>query len=381
MSKNAAIGNAKENNVGSPQAYLSIDLGALVRNYQHLATLGKGANCSAVVKADAYGLGAHVVAPTLWKAGCRTFFVAHTPEGVSMRFILPQEAEIYVLSPYLKTDAEALATFSLIPVLNDPADLEDWRHYAHQREETLACAIHVDTGMSRLGYAVDQFKAMDLNKELEGVELKSLLSHLACADTPHHSLNARQLAAFLELKLVCQSQNIDCQFSLANSAGILLGDDYHFDLLRPGIALYGGNPTDNGRSVFEPVVKLDARILQIRTASPNETVGYGAAYRCLDEMRIAIVGLGYADGYPRSLGNRSMVGFKGHRLAVIGRISMDLIAVDISEVPEDQIHPGDRVEIIGKSMTLNEVARSAGTIDYEILCGLGNRLARRYIEP
>ncbi|MEX0346425.1 MAG: alanine racemase [Rhizobiaceae bacterium] len=368
-------------------ARLTIDLEALVANYKEIAESSAGAKTAAVVKADAYGLGVEHVAPALSKAGCDTFFVALPEEGITLRRIIP-EADIYVLAGMIGAiAAAACAESSLTPVLNTTDEIKIWADYWKRRGSRRPCAIHVDTGMNRLGLPVREALAFAKFNELNHrVTPVLLISHLACADERDHPLNEQQLESFQALSAAFG--NVDS--SLANSAGVFLGTDYHFDLTRPGISIYGGAPQVGEENPMRPVVTAEARILQIRDVRAGETVSYGATFEAKRDGRIAVAGIGYADGYHRSSSGHGVAlrearsegafgSIAGHRIPVIGRVTMDLTAFDITELPEETVKTGDWIELFGTNISIDEAARSAGTIAYELLTGLGNRYYRRHV--
>ena len=356
-------------------AILSIDLDALAENYGILAgQAARGIGCAAVVKADAYGLGVERVAPVLIAAGCRQFFVAQLEEGIQLRGLLP-EAEVHVLGgllPGLESDFEA---HGLTPTLNSLGEIEIWARHARRQEQSLAADLHVDTGMRRLGLPPDELDRLAGEPErLAGIDVALLISHLACAEQRDHALNAGQLADFRQAR----DRLPPAPASFANSSGIFLGPDYHFDLLRPGVALYGANPTPDRETPMRPVVRLQGRIWQVRDARPGETVGYGATYEVTEPTRIATLALGYGDGHPRALGSRGEVFVGGQAAPVIGRISMDSTTIDVSGLPEGQVRPGTLVDVIGPNNPIDAVAASAGTVAYELLTNLGRRYHRTY---
>jgi alanine racemase len=352
---------------------LTIDLGALRRNWLHLAKLSAPADCAAVVKADAYGIGIEAVVPALRNAGCRTFFVALPEEGRRTRLAAP-DADVYVLSGFLEDAADLYFTFDMRPVLNSPNDIDAWIRHGDGR----ASALHVDTGMNRLGLSLHEaIELASRSDRLAGLNAQLLVSHLACADSPDHPLNPAQLALYRELR----GQFPGCPGSLANSAGIVLGRDFHFDLVRPGIALYGAAFAEN-HPPLETVVTLEAQILQVREAAAGESVGYGAAEALVADTRIAIVSAGYADGYSRGAGSRdgqagARVFLRGRTARLLGRVSMDLIAVDVTDIPG--VTRGGWVELFGPNMPIEDVAEAAGTIAYELLTGLSRRASRTYV--
>lgn len=353
----------------APPGVLRVDLDALARNYRKLRALAGAAECAAVVKADAYGLGLGPVAERLARAGCRRFFVATLREGVALRRLLA-DVPISVLEGPAAGAEPRFVDFGLTPVLNTVAQVEGW-----VRAGGGPAALHLDTGMARLGLGAAEVEELAGRRELlRALRLDCIMTHLACADEPGHALNARQLEIFDTLRRRLPA----ARTSIANSAGVLLGGAYLGDLVRPGIALYGGNPRGTGPSPVEPVATLEGRILQLRDVTAATTVGYGATHRAEPPSRLAVLGVGYADGYPRCLGNRAQAAYRGLRVPVVGRVSMDLLCVDVSAVARGEISVGDYVELFGPTVALDEIAASAGTLAYEILTGLGARLERRY---
>lgn len=355
-------------------ALLTIDLGAIVANYQTLqARLGR-VPCGAVVKADAYGLGLSEVAPALADAGCRTFFVAHLEEGVALRSHLPSP-EIFVLNGAMDGDEQVFEAHDLAPTLNSLDQIDRWARFCRTRGSRPA-ALHLDTGMSRLGLPEDELARLaDDPGRLAGIDLRYVMSHLACAEEAQHPMNATQLAAFNAARARLPAMRA----CFTNSSGIFLGSAYHFDLARPGLALYGANPTPGQANPMRAAVRLEARILQIREIDPPRTVGYGAAHRVDRRTKIATAAIGYADGYLRSLSGRGMGHVAGHPVPVIGRVSMDLTTLDVTNVPPAHLSPGAFVEIVGPHHAVDAVANEAGTIAYEILTSLGSRYRRHYL--
>jgi alanine racemase len=350
-------------------ATVRIDLDALARNYRLLLARAKPGECAAVVKADAYGLGLERVARRLLREGCRRFFVATLAEARELRALAP-DVEIGVFEGALASTADALVELEARPVLNALEQLERWRGKGR-------ALLHVDTGMNRLGLREADVAALAKRADaFAGIELDFVMTHLACADEPEHPLNAEQLARFEQLRALLPR----ARTSIGNSAGTLTDAARRGDLARPGIALYGGNPFSDRPNPMEAVVTLTAPIHQLHEIGEPATVGYGATYVANPPARIAVVGIGYADGYPRSLGNGGTAAVAGQRVPVVGRVSMDLIALDVAVVPRDAVRVGDAVELIGPTVELDEVAAAAGTISYEILTGLGTRLVREYVE-
>jgi alanine racemase len=347
---------------------LTIDLDAVAANYRALRKAAAPAECAAVVKADAYGLGMEPVVRRLLREGGRRFFVATLAEAEALRAMTPL-AEVLVLEGVAPGAADALAALRAVPVLNTLEQIARWRGRGR------AC-LHVDTGMTRLGLdAADVAALAGQPRLLEGIEVVLVMTHLACADEPEHPLNAEQVRRFDELRARLPAAST----SIGNSAGLLSDAAYRGDIVRPGIALYGGNPFRRRANPMARVVTLTAPVLQIREIDSERTVGYGATYVAKPPKRIATLGIGYADGYPRSLGNRGFAAVRGQRVPVVGRVSMDFIAIDVSELPAEAVRTGDAVELIGPTVGADEVAKAAGTISYELFTGFGKRLEREYL--
>ncbi len=357
---------------------LTVDLVALSANWKALAdhVAGGGHATAAVVKGDGYGIGLEPAARALAAAGCTTFFVALPEEGRRLRAVLPG-AVIYVLNGLIG-GADAYARADIRPVLGSSPEIEEWLAF-RKAGGTTGAAIHVDTGMNRLGLTLHE--ALDLRRNtrlLATLAPDLVISHLACADTPDNSMNRRQLALFREVR----AQFPDLPASLANSAGVFLGPDYHFDLVRPGIALYGGVAVQGVTNPMRAVATLEARVLAVREADDGETVGYGATQSVKMNARLATLSIGYADGYHRlaSASNEhagAWVWIRGQRAPLVGRVSMDLITIDVTNIPG--VVRGDWVEMFGRHIPVDEVARHAGTIGYELLTGLGHRFQRIYV--
>ncbi len=360
-------------------AELTIDLGALVANYGLLQRLARPAQAGAAIKADAYGLGAERAAPALLEAGCRQFFVAILSEAIALRPIVP-EAAIHVLSGPTGGDEAAFLRHRLVPVLNSPHQIALWSRWCAANGASPA-ALHIDTGMSRLGLAPAELDRLVADPApLTAFPVPLVMSHLASADAPQSPQNAQQLAAFRSaldrlLPLLPDRPAI----SFANSSGIFLGRDYAFDLVRPGAALYGVNPTPAAPNPMRQVIGLKARILQVRHIDAHQAVGYGAAHRSTRATSLATLGLGYADGMFRALSHAGAAFVGGIRAPFVGRVSMDLITIDVGHVPAHLVQPGAWVEILGEHQSADELAEAAGTIGYEVLTALGSRYQRRYI--
>jgi alanine racemase len=367
-------------------ATLSIDLSALKANYATLAAAAAPAACGAAVKAHAYGLGMLPVSLALWEAGCRTFFVALPAEGAALRQALP-EAEIVLLDGLLPRSAEACVAHRLTPALASLEEAEEFARHARTLERRLPAAIHIDTGLNRLGMNPAETEALARRSDILGaLDITLVISHLACADEPGHEMNDRQREAFNGLRALFPN----VRASLANSPGTL-SSSYACDLVRPGIALYGGNPFTNRANPMRPVVRLYASVLQVREVPAGDSVGYNATWTARRTSRIAIIGAGYADGMPRALSSKplqeggdtteaepALVFIGGQFAPVTGRVSMDLMAVDVTDIDPGLVRRGTTAELIGDHVTLDDIARWSGTTPYEILTRLGSRFARLY---
>ena len=360
------------------RAVLRIDLGALRENWARLNAATGGADCAGVVKADAYGLGLEEIARALTREGCRTFFVATLEEGRRVRAVHPG-ADIYVLDGLLPHAEAWYSGFDLRPVLSSLEEIEDWTTYCRMIGRRLPAALHIDTGINRLGMPETEVRQLAREPSLfEQFDLALVMSHLACADEPDNPKNATQRATFDRLRALLPP----AKASLANSGGTFLGREYHYDLVRPGIALYGGRAHENRPNTMQPVVRLSARILQVRDVAVGETVGYGAMWHVEHPSRIATLACGYADGFLRALstpGKPGPAGYIGpYPVPIVGRVSMDLITVDVTGVPEALARRGGWVEIIGDKVTVDDLTDLAGTIGYELLSRLSRRVHRIY---
>jgi len=372
----------------------TVDLDAVAQNWLLLKKkLHGGADCAGVVKADAYGLGAEAVSRTLFLQGCRHFFVAQYAEGLKVQAALATVAKafphspvsaapvvvdapvIYVLEGPCGVPPEDFIQSGLVPVLNSPADIALWRTAAEKAGRKLPCLLHIDTGMNRLGLNGTETAALAADKDVwAALDVRYAMSHLACADEPQHPKNAEQLDLF---RAFTAALGRPLRLSLANSSGIFLGPDYHFDLARPGCALYGINPVGGVKNVMQGPVRFEGRILQTRMIDRAGSVGYGAGYAVTAGQKCVTVSIGYADGYLRSLTGRGKVFIGGAACDVIGRVSMDSIVVATDHLAQ-QPRAGDWAEIIGPHQSVDDVAAQAGTIGYEIFTGLGKRTPRLY---
>ena len=357
---------------------LTVDLDAICANWRKLEKTAVPAECAAVIKADAYGCGLDPVARALALAGCKTFFVATLDEARAARAALPS-ADLYVLGGFIQNTGEAYAKIDAKPVMGDLNELAEWDVFCRRSGWTGGAAIHIDTGMNRLGLTRVEAQGLipRINAGDHGITL--VMSHLACAESLNHPLNARQLASFREIAGVFSG----VPASLSNSSGIFLGAPFQFDLVRPGAALYGVNPTPEADNPMQAVVELKARVMQIRDIERGESVGYGGTWTARRPTRLAIVSAGYADGYLRAGssndGTRGAdVMVAGKRCPVAGRISMDLMAVDVTDIEKNAVRRGHMVTLIGDGITVDELAHHFGTIGYEVLTSLGPRYARVY---
>ena len=357
---------------------LTIDLSAIEANWRALNRRAMPSECAAVIKADGYGCGIEKVAGTLAKAGCKTFFVADLEEARRARGAAPEPA-IYVLNGLLPGTAAAYADIRARPVIGSMVELAEWDAFCSGNQWHGGAALHVDTGMNRLGISVNEAAALAPRLRAENHGITLLMSHLACAEEPAHPLNAQQINVFREVRILYRG----IPSSLANSSGIFLGASAHCDMVRPGVALYGVNPIPGQSNPMRAVVELQARIAQVRTVPRGETVGYNAGWTAKRTTRIAVVAVGYADGYLRASsasdlapGGEAIVA--GKKCPLAGRVSMDLLAIDITELPENAGRRGDLAILIGDEITVDDMAKSAGTIGYEVLTGLGRRYHRVY---
>jgi alanine racemase len=355
-------------------AVLEIDLDAIAANWRMLDAMHGGATAG-VVKANAYGLGAAFVAPKLFASGCRHFFTAHVGEALAIRDLVPG-ALLGVLHGILPGEESAFAEHGLTPVLGSLAELARWRDEAARREKKLPAILHLDTGMARLGFsAADCVVIQDDPGLLEGLRIEYLMTHLISAETPEDAVNERQRARFTQLRALFPKA---LKYSLANSSGMFLGPEFASGLARPGAALYGLNPSHGrGKNPLRPVVRLTARILQIRDVAAGETVGYNGIWTAARPSKIAVLAVGYADGFLRALGNAATARFDDSVVPLVGRVSMDLTTYDVTDLP--QLAPGDELELIGPSHDADALAIEAGTNGYEILTSLGRRYQRRYL--
>lgn len=354
-------------------ATLTIDTASIAANWRALAARHAGAGggaTAAAVKADAYGLGAALVARALAEAGCRHFFTACLDEAISLRAALP-DRWIAVIAGCPAGAEQTFIGHDLRPVLNSLDDCARWQNAARNAGHALPALLHIDTGMARLGLDAAEFARLRAEPQrLDGIALDYVMSHLVSSELPDAAENGRQALRFAELRAAFPG----VATSFANSSGIFLGPDFGSDLARPGYALYGGNPTPGQKNPMRPVVALAAPILQIRAIAAGETVGYNATWRAERAARIATIGVGYADGLPRSLADRMTARLNGRKIRLVGRVSMDLMTFEVTDHPE--IAPGSMLELIGPGHDIDDLAHEAGTNGYEILTSLGRRYRR-----
>ena len=376
----APAGPATESRPSAADAggILTINLAAIEANWKELGRRAMPSECAAVIKADGYGCGLEPVARTLLDAGCKTFFVADLGEARRVRSIA-QEPAIYVLNGLLPGTASAYADVNARPVIGSLVELAEWDAFCAANQWRGGAALHVDTGMNRLGISADEAAALAPRIRAENHGITLLMSHLVCSEQPENPLNEKQIQLFRDVRLLYRG----IPGSLANSSGIFLGSSAHCDVVRPGAALFGVNPTPGHGNPMRPVVELHAHVVQVRTVPKGETIGYNATWTAKHATRIAVVTVGYADGYPRAAsatdaapGAEAIVA--GTRCPLAGRVSMDLLAIDITALPDHTVRRGDLVTLIGGDIGVDELAAAAGTIGYEVLVSLGNRYHRVY---
>jgi alanine racemase len=364
---------------------LTIDLSALADNWRALAKRAAPARCGAVVKADAYGIGIEAAAPALYAAGCRDFFVAQLSEGARVRAALAPDtpARIYVLNG-LQAGADPQADYAahgLAPVIGSQEELARWAAFAAHRTEPPPCAIHLDTGMNRLGFASLTALKVALQRYGEdALGIALFMSHFVSSEEPDNPINPVQIARFDEARMLFR----DIPASLANSSGMFLTERPVYDLTRPGYALYGGNPTPGAPNPMKPVVTLDVAIQQVRWIEAGDSVGYNQQWIAPRRTRLATLLAGYADGLPRGAGATHRgagadVVIAGRRCPLVGRMSMDLCIADVTELPEDAALGGASAQLLGATIGIDEFAARAGTIGYHVLTSLGRRYSRRYV--
>lgn len=372
---------------------LNIDLSAIQSNWELVGEgLAPGVENSAVVKANAYGLGVAPVSRALYAKGCRTFFVATLPEAQELKQFVGEDARIFILTGLRAGEEDACLLEGFVPVLSSLQQIWTWAkardNFRADELQRLSnkktnSAIKIDTGMHRLGLSEDEFVNLCADKDLlTRISPQLVMSHLACAGSPEHPLNQQQLSAFKRCAIQIKNVLPNIKLSLANSSGICLGSEFHFDLVRPGACLYGVNPTPDRRNPMASVVGLRLPVLQMKTIKGPASVGYDALYSIAADASktIAIVAGGYGDGLFNHLSNRGYGYFAEKRVPLVGRVSMDSMAFDVSAIDEDQLAKIDdpHIDILNTFHSVDALAEEAGTIGYEVLTALGKRYHRHY---
>ncbi|RYE05795.1 MAG: alanine racemase [Rickettsiaceae bacterium] len=361
----------------SASCILEINLSNIQQNYKLLQSMCPSAEVGAIVKANAYGLGLQKVIPVLIKIGCRNFFVANVDEGLAARSVVTSNDNInvYVLNGIFTNDLALFDTENLIPVLNYLEQITIWQDFARYKNKILPCIIHINTGINRLGVGSEEIKQIARTLMLNSsLDVKYIMSHLSASEDHNNCYNKFQLDEFNK----CLEYLPTTKASLSNSSGIFLGQEYHFDLVRPGIALYGGNPTPDKPNLMQQVIRLTAPIIQVQRIKAGSQVGYNMTFVTERDTIVATLPIGYADGYPRNLSNLGEVYIDEYKSKIIGRISMDLITIDVTDLPPEKIFVGREVEIIGSHCDIEKIAAITGTIPYEIMTNLSNRYKRIY---
>jgi alanine racemase len=355
---------------------LIVDLDAIAHNYRTIRShMKKGALCGAVLKANAYGMGVREVSARLYQEGCKHFFVAHLSEAIELKACVGQDASIYVLNGLRRGDEEVYAHYNLIPVLGDPLQIHVWNSFCQHKDQSLKAALHFDTGLVRTGLSEKAIQGLGL-LQVSHMEIVCIMSHLACTYQTNHSMNEIQRVLFEELK----KRFPFALSSFAGSGAIFLNSSYHFDLIRPGIALTGcRSAIPYGEYTLKPALKAYAQVLQINDVPQGVSIGYDVTFITPRASRIATIGVGYADGYFRSLSNRGEVYFEGYKLPIVGRISMDLMTIDVTDLPSHKIGIGNWVELFGDHLWASNVAETAGTVTWELFTRLGPRFERFYV--
>ena len=363
--------------MNSSKPTLIINLKNIQHNYKKLKKACPNSDIGASVKANAYGLGIHKIAPILLHSGCKHFFVANCDEGIRLRSIIEKDSNIYVFHGVFRNETTDFLQHNLIPVLNHLEQIEIWQESASNLNKTLPCILHIDTGMHRLGLQKNEVMGLDLDFHTKNLDILYVISHLTSAEDIDSTHNKIQLELFNRLS----AKFINSAKSLANSSGIFLGPNYHFDLIRAGAAIYGIDPTPYiNPTIIKPVVSLFAPIIQINSLLPGESVGYNRTYTNTSKKScsIATIPVGYADGFLRHFSNKGKVLVGGYEAPIIGRVSMDLTIIDLSKIPNDLIHLGQKVELLGENLTADKIAKLCGTNSYEILTSLDSRYERIY---
>ncbi|WP_342723651.1 alanine racemase [Bradyrhizobium sp. B097] len=359
----------------SSRSTMIVDLSAIQSNYRKCQALAPNSACGAVVKADAYGLGAARIAPFLAHLGCTHFFVADLEEGIALRDVLPSSAKIYMLHGVMSGMELLAEQHDLLPILNSREQLEAWLRHCRLRNRALPAGIHVDTGLSRLGFAIDELQAIAENEDgLSELPIRLFMSQLACAEW-RNEISLRQLKRFRKLTYLFPKAIL----SLSNSAGLFAGCEFHFDLIRSGGGIFGLSTSDD--PCFKPsqVVRLRTQIIQCRKVKHGEAIGYYGSYRARRRMRVATASIGYGDGFPRILGNRGYAFICGTRVPIVGFVSMDLMTVDVTDLPESWTAPGSLVDLICPEQTVGDMASAAKMLSDELTTAIGRRCCKLYV--
>ena len=363
--------------MASDFSVLTINLFDLISNYQSIKKhVGHKTQVACVVKSDSYGLGAKEISKALYKDGCREFYVDSLDEGIELRDVISRDAKVFLFKGLLLGQEKLIEHYGLIPVLNNKTQIQIWQNYAKKKQLKLPCCLHIDTGMTRLG--IDFDVADEVIEEVSAqqcLNVEYILSHLACADETNSLKNKVQLEKFKTLS----SKYNGFKYSFANSAGIFLSDEFHFDQVRPGISLYGGLVGLTSREQIRPVVSLTTKIINLYTIKTPSTIGYGATYKTTSGQRIATIPLGYFDGIFHCLGSKGICCIEGKEVPYVGNVSMGLVTIDVTSMPERLCKFGQEVEVIGENISLETIAKLADTINYEILTSLRNIKHKKYI--
>lgn len=364
----------------SSSLQLTLDLNAVRENFRIIKSqITPHVEVSAAVKADAYGLGALQIAPVLYDEGCRNFFVAHLDEARILRenLTFAEPVQIFVLNGLLPEQISQVRELNVIPVANSLTEVQMLQDYAKAQKEKMPIAVHFDTGMNRLGFNFKEaFQFIEKIGNFEFLDFVLWLSHFVRAEEQGHEMNHVQLCRFKAL-LEKLPKRVT---SLANTSGVFLGSDCHFDMVRPGYGLYGGNPIAGAENPMKPVLYVEAPLMQIKAIEPGETIGYNGTYVAKTQMRLGVVSYGYGDGLFRSLSNHGFLVIAGNKAPIVGRVSMDLTVVDLTHPNFDSVKRGDMVEVLGRHQTIDDLAAQAGTNGYEILTHLGHRFQKRYVD-
>ncbi|MBX3486927.1 MAG: alanine racemase [Candidatus Paracaedibacteraceae bacterium] len=362
----------------STYSCLIVNLDLVAHNYNHLKSMTATAECSAVLKADGYGMGAIPMALRLMREGCKSFFVAFADEGVALREAFIDrglDADIYILNGFFPGSEGVYADFHLIPALTDLDQVARWQAFCHMSGRKLPAALHVDTGMTRTGLPSKEYMTLASNPQLlEGMDLKLVLSQMVYSHDENLTFTQQQRQRFEQAIRHMPKMKA----SLAKSGVVFLGQEYHYDMVRPGIALHGVNPTNAKNNPLIQTMELWGRIYQIQDVAVGQSIGYSQTFVAANARRVATIGVGYADGYPWAMANKGYVFIAGQKCPILGRVSMDVITVDVTDIPESQLEIGGWAQLVGRDIPVDEIAKTAGTVPYEILLRMGDRFRRVY---